>query len=152
MGTEGAEVSSEVGVGVEKVFRGNLVTRLSSSLCPSIVAFGVGAGTRTVVTGTASGDGDTTRTPASTVHFRCTVKVPCNSLSLTWSALAGQTEHVSVVMLVSNTATHAAANFMSRQQAKQNWQVLQATLYSAIKIWRLLQIQSLPQQCSIKRR
>ncbi|KAA6418665.1 MAG: hypothetical protein FRX49_11318 [Trebouxia sp. A1-2] len=62
VGTEGAEVSSGVGVGVEKVFRGNLVTRLSSSLCPWIVAVGVGAGTRTVATGTASGDGDTTLT------------------------------------------------------------------------------------------
>ena len=69
VGTEGAEVSSGVGVGVEKVFRGNLVTRLSSSLCPWIVAVGVGAGTRTVATGTASGDGDTTRAPASTVAF-----------------------------------------------------------------------------------
>jgi len=70
VGTEGAEVSSGVGVGVEKVFRGNLVTRLSSSLCPSIVALDVGAGTRTVATGTASGDGDTTRTPASKGHIQ----------------------------------------------------------------------------------
>jgi len=92
VGTEGAEVSSGVGVGVEKVFKGNLVTRLSSSLCPWMVALGVGAGTRTVATGTGSGDGDTTRTPARTVHFQlCTVKVTCNSQSLTRSAVAGQT-------------------------------------------------------------
>ena len=67
VGTEGAGVASEVGLGVEKVFRGYFSARLSSSLWLFTVATGVGAGTSTVATGTNSGKGETTRAPTSII-------------------------------------------------------------------------------------
>lgn len=67
VGTEGAEVVSGVGVGVEKVFRGNFSVRVSSSLLLFSVAAGVAAGSSTVATGTSSGEGDTTRAPTSII-------------------------------------------------------------------------------------